>query len=79
MKRSKNNFEIYRKKKEMLENSLNPEQKKIYEIIKNLRHTIAHGSDPQDYSLQQILNSEKELREWVLKGYQLIEEILKNF
>jgi len=74
----KNNFEIYRKKKEMLENSLNPEQKKIYEIIKNLRHTIAHGSDPQDYSLQQILNSEKELREWVLKGYQLIEEILKN-
>ena len=54
------------------------EDRKTFEIIRNLRNAITHGSQPKGRHSSEILNALNNveiLKSWVLKGKELIEKL----
>jgi cell division protein DivIC len=70
--------EIYDEKRMRLESALNSNQKEIYHTIRLVRNAIAHGSEPKEAEIKQILESEEELKNRVYKGYRLVEELINT-
>jgi len=70
--------DIYDEKRMRLESSLNSKQRKTYHTIRLVRNAIAHGSEPKDSEIKQILANEEELKRWVYEGYKLVEELINN-
>jgi cell division protein DivIC len=68
--------DIYDEKRMRLESSLNSKQRKTYHTIRLVRNAIAHGSEPKDSEIKQILANEEELKRWVYEGYKLVEELI---
>jgi len=57
---------------------LSGEDRKTFEIIRNLRNAITHGSQPKGRHSSEILNALNNveiLKSWVLKGKELIEKL----
>jgi CRISPR-associated DxTHG motif protein len=69
---------IYNERKANLRKRLNPNQRKIYNTIANIRHTITHGDDTNSPKIREIIQSEEKLRQWVYKGFDLVKELIKE-
>jgi len=76
-----NNIDDRRNASLNLPSYLTKEDRKSFQLIRNLRNVIIHGSQPRGrYSSEiiSILDSEEQLKNWILKGKELLEKILKS-
>ena len=69
------NENLYRERRNRLDQTLQGEDRKLFHTIRGLRNAMAHGCRPKNGELQRLLEDERELIELVKKGALLVEKL----
>ena len=69
------NENLYRERRNRLDQTLQGEDRKLFHTIRSLRNAMAHGCRPKNGELQRLLEDERELIELVKKGALLVEKL----
>ncbi len=72
------NEDLYRERRDRLDQTLTGEDKELFHTLRSLRNAMAHGCRPKNGKLQRLLEDEEKLVELVQRGALLVEKLEKQ-